>query len=89
MRSVLELRHQPQRNLHTVLVERTLAVAQPSSEVVAVPLVPPEVVVEVVPPLGLEPVLLVQEQVLPLGQVLLVQELALVLAPPLAELRHS
>ena len=88
MRSVLELRRQPQQNLHTVLVERTLAVVQPSSEVVAVPLVPPEVVVEVVPPLELV-LVLVQEQELPLGQVLLVLEQAPVLALPLAELRHS
>ena len=90
MRSVLGLRRQPQQNLRTVLVERTLAVVQPSSEVVAVPLVPPEVVVEVVPPLELVLVLvLVQEQELPLGQVLLVLEQAPVLALPLAELRHS
>lgn len=88
MRSVLGLRRQPQQNLHTVLVERTLAVVQPSSEVVAVPLVPPEVVVEVVPPLELV-LVLVQEQELPLGQVLLVLEQAPVLALPLAELRHS
>ena len=84
MRSVLGLRRQPQQNLHTVLVERTLAVVQPSSEVVAVPLVPPEVV----PPLELV-LALVQEQELPLGQVLLVLEQAPVLALPLAELRHS
>ena len=88
MRSVLGLRRQPQQNLRTVLVERTLAVVQPSSEVVAVPLVPPEVVVEVVPPLELV-LALVQEQELPLGQVLLVLEQAPVLALPLAELRHS
>jgi hypothetical protein len=56
--------------------------------VVAVPLVPPEVVVEVVPPLELV-LVLVQEQELPLGQVLLVLEQAPVLALPLAELRHS
>ena len=86
MRSVLGLRRQPQQNLRTVLVERTLAVVQPSSEVVAVPLVPPEVVVEVVPPLEL---VLVLVQELPLGQVLLVLEQAPVLALPLAELRHS
>ena len=65
-----------------------MAVVQPSSEVVAVPLVPPEVVVEVVPPLELV-LALVQEQELPLGQVLLVLEQAPVLALPLAELRHS
>jgi hypothetical protein len=88
VRSVLGLRRQPQQNLRTVLVERTLAVVQPSSEVVAVPLVPPEVVVEVVPPLELV-LVLVQEQELPLGQVLLVLEQAPVLALPLAELRHS
>ena len=88
MRSVLGLRRQPQQNLRTVLVERTLAVVQPSSEVVAVPLVPPEEVVEVVPPLELV-LVLVQEQELPLGQVLLVLELAPVLALPLAELLHS